>query len=64
MNLISCPECGVVYDKDKITFPGPYLHDDSTINTQVCQWDGDKWIRFAKCRVCQRGRLLDEDTTL
>jgi hypothetical protein len=54
MNLISCDNCGVVLDANKLGFPAEsrkYL-DNGTVDTDNFIWDGDEHIAFVKCPVC------------
>lgn len=51
MNLISCDECGVVLDKNKITVPNIYL-EDGCIDTNKSVWDGETFVPIVRCPVC------------
>ena len=57
MNLISCNNCGVVLDKDKLKFP-----DEDEVefqlqegNDKVAEWNGDKYVALTPCPVCKEG---------
>jgi hypothetical protein len=54
MNLISCDNCGVVLDKDKLQFPKDITRPDGTIDTSkaVWDWDGDEYVAKTTCPVC------------
>tara|TARA_B100001173_G_scaffold268469_1_gene244839 strand:+ start:337 stop:555 length:219 start_codon:yes stop_codon:yes gene_type:complete len=61
MNLISCPNCGVVYDADHIFFPGMVYKDVEDENGSYTMiddtkaiWDNDYDAYFPKvdCRIC------------
>lgn len=52
MNLFSCKNCGVVFDKDQLEFPDIEL-DDGTINTDNSTWNGETFIPTVPCPVCQ-----------
>ena len=48
MHLVSCDNCGVVIDLDKIGVPDPY---DCPIEKKV--WDGDGYVPAVECPVCK-----------
>ena len=52
MNLISCNECGVVLDKDRITKPNVFTPDIEYIQGNSV-WDGDKYVSVITCPVCK-----------
>ena len=52
MDLISCPSCAVVLDKNKIYFPDVYDHDTQEIIDGNSEWDGDCFIAVVDCPVC------------
>lgn len=49
MKLISCEECGLVYDQDKITFP-EMEDDDFNIIDGNCEWHDEEFVQVFKCR--------------
>lgn len=54
MNLISCGNCGVVLDKDKLKLPDAddiYLEDGS-VDVEKAIWNGRDYVPFFKCPVC------------
>ena len=52
MNLISCNECGVVLDKNKLSFPD--VEDDgSPIDNTKAAWDGRSIVAKVDCPVCK-----------
>lgn len=54
MNLTSCDNCGVVLDKDKLPFPDDLWNDDGgSIDTDKAVWDGDTFVAFTQCPICQ-----------
>jgi hypothetical protein len=53
MDLISCDRCGVVLDKDKITFPSIYNHDTQEVIYENAEWDGYKYVSKINCPVCE-----------
>ena len=59
MNLVSCASCGVVLDKNKISFPDIdclYLSGDC----RDAAWNGRDWTAKVPCPVC-RGDILEEE---
>jgi hypothetical protein len=55
MNLISCNECGVVLDKDKISFPFGFYKDDGEVDNDKAEWDSSerKFVAVIPCPVCK-----------
>lgn len=51
MKLISCDECGLVYDQDKIYFY-PRYDDHSEPIMEHCEWsrDDDDYVAVFQCR--------------
>ena len=63
MRLISCENCGVVFDEDVLDFPVDLYKDDGN---DGCEIDDTKavWINrdyrpFVACRVCG-GKIIKE----
>jgi hypothetical protein len=53
MHLISCDNCGVVLDREKLNFPiDIYEEDRYTVNTDAAMWSGDRYVPKAECPVC------------
>ena len=52
MNLTSCNGCGAVLDKDKLPWPKDIRNYDGSIITESAKWDGDNWVAFVECPVC------------
>jgi hypothetical protein len=53
MNLTSCENCAVVLDKDHLNFPEDIWTPDGCIDDTKATWDGDGFVPFVKCPVCQ-----------
>jgi hypothetical protein len=53
MNLIACPNCGVVYDANILKFPDDIHHSDGSINTELAVWDKGGYVAKVDCRICQ-----------
>ena len=49
MHLISCDNCGAVFDQNKLKF----CHEDH-LETRADEfiWDGDDYVPFVPCGVC------------
>lgn len=58
MKLISCNGCGAVLDKDKLHFPIEIYGEDDCIDETAAAWDGDTYVPFTKCPVCDE-RILE-----
>lgn len=59
INLVSCDNCGVVLDASKLDFPNDIYMDDGGIDAGKATWDGDDYVPFVKCPVCQ-GKVLKD----
>jgi hypothetical protein len=61
MKLISCNNCAVVYDQDKMSFcHSDYAYDESgSIKSDQFTWDGDNFVPFVPCNVC-KAQILKE----
>lgn len=55
MNLISCNNCAVVLNKDKLHFPLDMCGEDGTIDERKAQYDQEhgEWDVFIPCPVCK-----------
>ena len=54
MNLISCDNCGVVLDADKLDFPVFDPYDLRDVD-HLFVWDEDRreWVPTVPCPVCE-----------
>ena len=60
MNLISCENCAVVFDKDKLNFPNEdAMYTDEGIDLTIAAWDSDTESYKVKCScpVCKEDIL-------
>jgi hypothetical protein len=57
MNLISCDGCGVVLDKDKLSFQraDELFDEDGVVNENIAGWSSasDDYVPKVQCPVCQ-----------
>jgi hypothetical protein len=60
MNIISCENCGVVLDKNRLRFPDD-IYRDGSIDDQKAAWDGDNWVAKVICPVCGSDILESND---
>ena len=60
MKLISCDDCGVVLDADKIYWPVNLWTDEGCIRHDLAKWDGDGYRAFVCCPVCSAEILAPE----
>lgn len=62
MNLISCDNCGVVLDKNKVRFApsSEKLLDDGSVNEDKFTWSHDDYIAFVECPVCKEKITKDQ----
>jgi len=49
MKLISCDNCGVVLDADKLKFPELWKMDEIG---DAGEWDGERFVSVVPCPVC------------
>lgn len=59
MDLTSCDYCGVVYNRQAMTFPS--YDDIDNIDTSDFEWDGIKYIPKIQCGVCNKGFIYQQD---
>lgn len=52
MNLTSCESCGVVVDKDHLSFTRDFYGDDGCIREDKAMWLGGNYVPFVPCPVC------------
>lgn len=54
MNLISCDDCGVVLDKDKLCFPET-IYEDGRVDERYGAYNNDTgfWEAYVPCPVCK-----------
>jgi len=60
MNLVSCDNCGVVLDKDKLNFPTNIYRIDGSVNDKLAEWDSDGFRAKVPCPVCENDILGDK----
>jgi predicted Zn-ribbon and HTH transcriptional regulator len=66
MNLISCENCGVVLDKDRIKEPDMYDdHDEdgTSINKDRAVWYNRDYVPAIQCPVCKVQIVYDNGDT-
>ena len=54
MKLISCNNCAVMLDADKLHFPDCIHEEGGTVDLDLGLWSSDKrdWVAYVKCPVC------------
>ena len=54
MNLISCDECGSVFDSDKVLWPVTIHTEDGTLDDDKVRWDASimQWRLAKECMNC------------
>lgn len=60
MNLISCDNCAVIIDKNKLSFPDIYSKEDGELIEGTYTWDRDKFVPITPCPVCKNPILGEE----
>ena len=60
MNLISCNQCGVVINKDRLSFPDIYDHDRMELIEGTYKWNGENETAYVECPVCGEPILEEE----
>ena len=64
MNIISCNNCGTLFDYTKISFPpdSEVYQDDFSFNEDKVIWNGSDFVPVAICPVCKtKGLYKHED---
>ena len=57
MNLISCDDCGVVLDANKLEFPDDIYDLEGAVDDKLAGWNGDHYVAKVKCPVCSEDIL-------
>jgi len=52
MNLVSCDNCGIVLDKDRIKFPETYDYNPGDVTGENAFWNGEEYVPCIPCPVC------------
>lgn len=54
MKLISCKECGIVLNLDRLEFPKNWWNEDGEVDTSKAIWDSDtmSYVPYVRCPVC------------
>lgn len=52
MKLISCDNCGVMLDGDKLTFPWVIYKEDGSIDDSKAVWINREYVPCVPCPVC------------
>lgn len=60
MKLMSCDNCAVVLDGDKLRFPADIHNAHGDVDLAKAEWSGDAWVPFCNCPVCAEP-ILKED---
>lgn len=54
MDLISCDNCGVILDKNKLKFPEDLWDEETEANDpNLGEWNGDGFTAILPCPVCK-----------
>lgn len=59
MYLISCDNCGVVFDSKKLKFPDFIYTNDGDVDTNLAAYNGDKWVAKVSCPLCKTDILKE-----
>lgn len=60
MNLISCDNCGVVLDVNKLDFPDDLILEPGITDMSKAIWIGDKYVSYINCPVCRSSICIDD----
>ena len=60
MDIVSCENCGVLFNRNNIKFPENVLNPDGSYNLDVCAWSDvvEDYVAFVRCPVCRIGIIL------
>jgi len=64
MKLISCDNCAVVLDHDKINWPYIWNEDGYTVDTNKCTWNGEEYVPIVNCPVCEEDIVYKSSSLL
>lgn len=53
MNLVSCDNCAVILDGNKIDWPQDLWLDCGAVNEECATLRGDDWVPYVTCPVCE-----------
>jgi len=53
MKIISCSDCGVVLDTDRIVEPSTHRHDEQTVIENQAAWNGEEYEATIDCPCCK-----------
>ena len=61
MKLISCDNCGVMLDQDKLPFPYDIEDEKGNIDDDKAEWcnEDEEYLPKTKCPVC-KGTILEK----
>lgn len=65
MNLTSCPNCGIVYDKDNIKWPerSECFTEDGSYSDKTTKYEDGEFYKKVPCKVCGAD-IVDYSETL
>ena len=52
MKIISCGNCGIMLDTDRIPKPDIYHETDCSVDITKAIWDGDDYVPIINCPLC------------
>jgi hypothetical protein len=54
MNLVSCDECGIVLDANKLRFPENIFLEDGSVDQTKSSWDpvSSQYVPMVSCPQC------------
>lgn len=60
MNLVSCDNCGVVLDKDKLNFPTDVFDSMGSVIPELAEWVDHGFVGKVQCPICKEDILGDK----
>jgi len=60
VNLISCDNCGVIMDANKLTFPVDVCDYGGEVDNDKAGWNGSDYVPKVSCPVCKAPILKSE----
>lgn len=59
MNIISCDNCGVVLDANKLGFRDVIEDENGEVDLNIAVWHDGRFVPYTRCPVCYH-QLLKE----
>lgn len=64
IKLVSCDNCAIVFDPNKIKWPSVLRDDECVIIDKNAVWNGDleTFVAYVECPIC-KGKIINKEYT-